>query len=357
MDILLGLVGVVILTLLVNDIHVTVFVPRGRAGPITRRFYSLSWSVWKRIGKRLSDTRRRAWLAQLGPILVPMTVVIWGTLLVLSFALMFAPWAADFTISPPESSPVPNWALALYYSGYSAVTLGVGDVPPNGTLPRFMAVAEAGFGFALFTVSVTYLLSVYSARNQSTAFALTIARFIGRREGHDPTTLLVNIIRMESRETTSVWLQQLAFDLATLVQLMGQYSLLHFFHEPNDDRAVPIALSDLMELLTVSQALVDPEYAPALIDGASAEALRRLGRQYLVECRALAPDSQPTHEHQRRKKYEAARARLKAAGVPMRPTEDAWSIYNDSRSSWDDTDVHMRSWLGYNDEDSQDQPT
>ena len=40
---------------------------------------------------------------------------------------MYAPWVAGFQISPPESGPVPDWALVLYYSGYSAVTLGVGD--------------------------------------------------------------------------------------------------------------------------------------------------------------------------------------------------------------------------------------
>src|SRR5665811_2503409 len=129
MTVLLLILGLIILCILILDVYVTVFVPRGQAGIIARRTYSCMWSGWRKIANRLPEGRRRTWLAQLGPLLVPMTVLIWGGLLILSFALIYAPWVEDFRISPPESGPMSDWAMALYYSGYSACLLYTSPSP------------------------------------------------------------------------------------------------------------------------------------------------------------------------------------------------------------------------------------
>jgi hypothetical protein len=277
MTTVLFIAGLVLLLLLVIDVHSTVFIPRGQPGLLSRRFYRGSWIAWKRISEHLPESWRRVFLAQLGPILVPLTVIIWGALLIISFSLLYAPWVSEFEISPAESGPMPDWALAFYYSGYSAVTLGVGDVVPNGTVPRLMAVVEAATGLTLFTVSITYLLSVYNARNESAGLSVAISRFVGRSEGDDPVSLLIGVARSSAAEGIGDWLGQVAFELATLVELRGQFPLLHFFHEPNDDRAVPIALSELMELITLCRAMLDPEKYPALTDGPTVRAVERLG--------------------------------------------------------------------------------
>jgi hypothetical protein len=260
---------------------------------------------------------------------------------------MNAPWVSSFEISPPESGPMADWALAFYYSGYSAVTLGVGDVVPNGTIPRLMAVIEAGTGLTLFTVSITYLLSVYSARNESAALAVAISRFVGRSEGDDPVSLLTGVASSNAAEGMGDWLGQVAFNLATLVELRGQYPLLHYFHEPNDDRAVPIALSELMELVTLCRAMLDPRQYPALTDGPTVRAVERLGGHYLADFKWKDRKDEEVLRKRRRRHYEAARSRFEEAGIALRAGDEAWERFNDIMAKWDVADQHMREWLEY----------
>ena len=347
MTTILFVAGLVLLGLLVVDVHSTVFIPRGQPGPISRRFYGASWRIWKRISERLPERRRRIFLAQLGPILVPMTVIVWGTLLVSSFALMYAPWVGQFEISPEKSGPMPDWALAFYYSGYSAVTLGVGDVVPNGTVPRLIAVIEAATGLTLFTVSITYLLSVYNARNESAGLSVAISRFVGRSEGDDPVSLLIGVARSSAAEGIGDWLGEVAFELATLVEMRGQFPLLHYFHEPNDDRAVPVALSELMELITLCRSLLDPERYPALAAGPTVRAVERLGVHYLSEFEWKDRKDEDVLRKRRRRHYESARSRFEKAGLLLRADDEAWERFDRISARWDLPDQHMREWLEY----------
>lgn len=347
MSALLFLLGLVLLLVLIADVHATVFVPRGRAGVLSKRLYRHSWRAWKRMGERLSGSRRREFLSWLGPALVPLTVTVWGLMLIVGFALMYAPWLGEFEVSPPESEPMPAWALALYYSGYSAVTLGVGDVTPLGVAPRLMAVVEAGLGFALFTVAVTYLLSVYSARNESTGLAVAVSRFVGREEGQDPAKLLTTVARTRTEGGLDEWLGEIAFNLATLAELRGQYPLLHYFHEPRDDRALPIALSDLLELTTLCLAMLDPERHRQLAEGPTIVAVERLARHYLEDFSSNDPAVLEAMQRSRRERYITARAQLGQAGIPLREDAEAWSRFDRISSGWDVADQCMREMLGY----------
>jgi hypothetical protein len=51
----------------------------------------------------------------------------------------------------------------IYHSGETFFTLGYGDIVPNSTFARALAVMEAGLGFAFLGVVVGYLPVVYSA--------------------------------------------------------------------------------------------------------------------------------------------------------------------------------------------------
>jgi hypothetical protein len=347
MPVLLAIVGVILLCALISDIFATVFVPRGKGGPIARRIYSGAWSGWRWIGIHLPEQRRRGWLAYLGPLLVPITVLVWGAALIVGFALIYAPWVPDFSISPAESGPMADWALALYYSGYSAVTLGVGDVTPDGTFPRLLTVMEAGFGFAIITVTVSYLLSVYSARSQATILSLSVFRFIGRGDGEDPVSLLIDVADSGAEEEVTDWLGRIEVILAEFVELEGQYPLINYFHEPRDDRALPIAISDLLDLVTISRSMLSPERFPSLATGPTTKVIERIGLNYLQETSNIGTSGENTLGAERRERYDDARRRLEQAGVPLRNDEEAWPAYDALRCEWDMADERIREWLGY----------
>ena len=96
-------------------------------------------------------------LERCGPVSALSSILSWIALLVLGFSLLYYPAIGRFASEPAG----PDWAEALYYSGYVASTLGIGDlVAPTPTL-RLLTVVEALGGYTLLGVSITYLVSIY----------------------------------------------------------------------------------------------------------------------------------------------------------------------------------------------------
>src|SRR6202022_3905208 len=62
-------------------------------------------------------------------------------------------WAAGFDFSSPIT--------ALYVSGWTFTTLGIGDFAPKTDLSRLLTVAEAGVGFGFLAVVISYLPVLY----------------------------------------------------------------------------------------------------------------------------------------------------------------------------------------------------
>jgi hypothetical protein len=154
---------------LLVDVFGTVFVPRGGAGFVTSRLYRFVWAGWMRAAAR-AGRHRRSILALAGPVLLPLTVAVWVAELVGAFALVYRPFVEQFSV--PQSGAGPSWVTSLYVSAYSATTLGVGDVYASTSWLRLLMTLEAGLGFALFSISITYVLSVYGALLRATALAL-----------------------------------------------------------------------------------------------------------------------------------------------------------------------------------------
>jgi hypothetical protein len=68
-------------------------------------------------------------------------------------------------------------------------------------------------------------------------------------------------------EQTLEWLHGTVSELATTGQAQAQYPLIVYFHVPHDDRALPMALADLLRLVTVLRALPEPSVLPGLTSG------------------------------------------------------------------------------------------
>ncbi|MFN4249944.1 potassium channel family protein [Deinococcus sp.] len=274
---LLTLLGLVLLAVLCLDVYATVFVPTGQPGPLSGRLYRRCWHLWHR---RFGDgsTRSRHHLARVGPLLVPLTVLVWAALLWLGFTMVLVPWSAV-----PDQ---PRWFTALYVSGYSITTLGTGDITPAGRWPRVLMVLAAASGFVLISVAVTYLLSVYAALARMTALAFEIHRFMGRSHGLNPGDVLVTVAGTGAAGELSDWLASTASSLAEVVQADDEFPMLHYFHFP-DERALPVALSDLLEVVTLCRTVLSPAAFPALTGGLVVAGTERVARRERAQRAAL----------------------------------------------------------------------
>lgn len=344
MTVLLCLAGSAVLALLLVDVVQTVFVPRGDAGPVTRRVHRAVWATARRVLR--SGPRRRQRLGLIGPVLLPLTVAVWALGLVVGFALVYLPLSDRFVVPEDGATPSPV-ALALYVSGYSATTLGVGDISAGDTLIRLLVVVEAACGFAVFSVGIAYAMSVFSGLALSTALAREISSYLDS----DELAVLAAATRggPAAEQEPVMWLAGIAGRLAQVAQAQEQYALLAYFHVPDDARALPVAATRLLELLTVSRSLVDPASAPQLTDGptvrfAAHTAVSHVrGRAEAVAC--VAPGRQVQEERDRAR--VRALAGLRAAGVPLRTDGQAQERYDHLRAEWDGASSALLGHFGY----------
>lgn len=245
--ILLSVLGLLLILLLGLDVFLTVFHPQGRGGPVNRRVSSLIWSAARASGRRGDGSTRDRLLAMGGPVIVTATLLVWVLLLVGGFALIFYPWVETFLVSPGTlRSP---WAEALYYSAYTAATLGLGDVVANSEALRLITALEAFGGFMLLSASITYFLAVYRELIAMQSLAADISGLFRAGEVH-----VVEFTKTEGYEALARWSEQLANSLSKVLLAHFQYPVLHYFRPKERSRALPVQLGALLRLRTLVDA-------------------------------------------------------------------------------------------------------
>lgn len=162
MRILAMIVGIILIIGILQDGFETVILPRkvSRKFRLSRLLYISTWMGWSLVARKMHlGNRREYYLSYFGPLSLILLLVVWAIVLVLSFALL--QWGVGSTLNAPEKNI--TFATYLYMSGTTFVTLGLGDVTPLAALGRFLAVAEAGTGFAFLALIIGYVPVIYQA--------------------------------------------------------------------------------------------------------------------------------------------------------------------------------------------------
>lgn len=172
-----------------------------------------------------------------------LTILVWIMLLVGAFALIVYPWMSSFLVSPGTLRV--HWVEAFYYSGYTAATLGFGDLVPDHPVLRLLAPLEAFLGFAILSASITYLLAVFREIISMHTLAANISGYFdaGPEEA-------VALITAGQKEAFARWAEGVNRSLLGVLQAHFQYPILHYFRPTDGDRALPPQLRHLLSLRT-----------------------------------------------------------------------------------------------------------
>src|ERR1044072_9714400 len=154
--------GVSLILFVANDAYVTILHSRGRNGPISHLICRSTWRLARAVAFKLYRKQRHNQLNSVGPLLMPVLIGVYLTLLIVGFAIVYYPrMATDFAVAPGAVST--PWTESLYFSGITLTTLGFGDIAPRTSAMRLTAVIEAGTGFGLIALAITYFVTVYRA--------------------------------------------------------------------------------------------------------------------------------------------------------------------------------------------------
>jgi Ion channel len=154
--------GAALILAVLQDAFETVVLPRRvqRHFRITSWFYRNTWRPWARLASHIqSQARRESVLGYFGPLSNLALLGLWASGLTVGFALL-----EHGSGSHLSSQNVPlTFPVLLYHSGETFFTLGYGDITPNSSFSRVLAVVEAGMGFAFLGVVIGYLPTIYAA--------------------------------------------------------------------------------------------------------------------------------------------------------------------------------------------------
>jgi hypothetical protein len=240
-----ALVGLVMVFVVLRDAFETIVLPRRVSGRlrVSKIFYQATWKPWAAIGRRMPPSERReSYLSTYGPISLLILIGLWGVILITGFALLL--WAAGFDFASPIT--------ALYVSGWTFTTLGIGDFAPKTDLARLITVAEAGMGFGFLAIVISYLPVLYQGFSRRE----TRISMLDEWAGSPPSA--GDLLRRASAageieeliplmETWELW-------TAELLESHLSYQVLCYFRSQHENQSWVAALTAILDFSAVWQA-------------------------------------------------------------------------------------------------------
>jgi len=248
MQILAAILGLVLLVIILVDGFEVIILPRRvtRRVRLSRLFYQFAWFVCSRTARRIRMNRRRERLLSVyGPLSLLLLIMVWAVGMMLAFAMVH--WA----VAPRKTV----FGEALYFSGTTFITLGMGDVVPHTPLGRLVTVLEAGTGFGFIALVISYLPVLYQA------FALreTNIALLDARAGSPPAAaeLFRRYAAGHGLPALDHLLQESEVWSANLLESYISYPVLAYFRSQHDNQSWLAALTTILDVCAVVIAGVD----------------------------------------------------------------------------------------------------
>lgn len=308
MRIVASFVGLLLVLIVLWDTFETVILTRrvNRRVRITTVFYRVTWPVWSSAARKRRDGQD-TYLSLYGPLSLLFLFGVWAAGLILGFAII--QWGAGSHVVIADGTS--SFGTDLYMSGTTFFTLGLGDVVPQTTLARAIAVIEAGIGFGFLGLVITYLPVLYQTFSRREAQI----SLLDARAGSPPRA--VELLRRLGEYDDIASLRPLLTEwerwCAELLESHLSYPLLAYFRSQHDNQSWLAALTAMLD--TCALLLVGVEGAPA----GPARLTFAMARHAIVDiCQYLnTPPIKPKPDRLPPGEVERMRAILSASGVHL----------------------------------------
>lgn len=249
LHIFVGVLGALLVFLTLLDTFESVILPRRvtREFRIARLFTRSMWRVWVPVSRRIRSAKtRETYLSYYGPLALLGLFALWAWMLVMAFAMM--QWGAGSAISAPANGGH-GFGTDFYMSGTTFFTLGLGDVLPQSSLARALAVLEAGLGFGFLAVVISYLPTFYNAFSQR---EVNIS-LLDARAGSPPTAgeLLRRHGSQRIPDGLGQYLREWEIWAAQLMESHLTYPVLCFFRSQHGNQSWIAALTAILDMCSL----------------------------------------------------------------------------------------------------------
>ena len=153
--------GIVLVLGIFWEAFETIVLPRtvSRRLRFTTLFYEVVWRVGYRLVRilRNHNSKREYALSVLGPLSLILLIASWSIAIIFGYALL------QLGLNAPLSGGDADFGQRLYFSAATFFTVGYGDVVATAGAGKLLSVVEAGMGFGMFALVISYFPVLYQA--------------------------------------------------------------------------------------------------------------------------------------------------------------------------------------------------
>lgn len=271
-SVLLLILGFTLLAVVSSDVLVTTLTVKG-GGFLTNRLSTWFWHGATKMHKYNTNHRL---LGAIGLLLILGMLLLWYLLTLVSWSLIFCSFQ-DAIVNSSNKEPASIWGR-IYFTAYTLTTLGRGDYLPQSTFWHLLTGLAAANGFFLVTLSIAYLFPIISAATQKRTLSVYLASLGGTGD-----EILTNTWNGKDFGN----LDQHLIALTPLISELGEkhltYPVLHYFHNRERTRCLPLSIAAFDEALTLLEYAVLEEHRP---DPAALNTARRACAAFLKTLRS-----------------------------------------------------------------------
>ncbi|MDB5641550.1 MAG: conserved rane protein of unknown function [Hyphomicrobiales bacterium] len=346
-------VGLLLTLVILLDVFLTVLYARMGASVIAGRVGRLVWAFFLVVSNTVRLPRGAA-LSFCGPSILVSLVVVWALGLTLGAALIMHSELGGAIRATSGETPT-DFVTAMYAGGTSMALVGASDFTPHTSATRLLFLVNSLIGTSVISLTLTYLMQVYTALQRRNVLAMNIHLLSGC--SGDAADLLARLGPRGQFNGGYTHLAQLAAGMTEAKEAHHFYPVLFYFRFDDAHHSVSRSALVALDLASLVQcALNEKEFgwlknagAVAQLAEASMMLVTALERTFLPDG---LPDPDPDLEQQAedcwRARYRAALRRLQSAGIQTAADETAGAeAYVASRRGWIGHIANLAPAMGY----------
>ena len=315
MKVVVGIIGILIVVAVFRDLIDTVVTTRhGRRWSAARRYFQITWRVYRWFAKRIDDlNRRERFLVPYGPVSLVGLLAVWVALLVFGWGLIW--WGLQNHIDG-----IDGVVSAIYFSGVTFLTIGFGDIVPTGNGSRILAVVEGLNGILTTALVIGLLPTLFGAYNRREAKLLTLDTL------DDQVTPLAYLrLYASDGDFAPLYAEFHEWNIwcAEVYDSHTSYPMLLWFRSRQPGRSWTVGLGMVLEAASYVMSTIEvPRHHEA--QGLYRRAVMLLDSINRTE--HLNSDAvEPLEEAALRAQFEGVHAAIVEMGLPARPLEEAYA--------------------------------
>ena len=336
-------IGAAAMLCLLADIFLTVLYARMGTTLLSGYVGRTTWRLFRSISTLFPNHRGKI-LSFCGPAMMLVLVGFWALGLTLGAGLIFYPALGRAIQSGGQ--PIPHdFVTAMYAAANSLSIVGAGSFSAKTTAFKFIYMLNSLVGLCGISLTLTYLMQVYSAVRQRNAAALQA--YLATGETGDAAEFVAGLGPRGDFNNATSRLSSMAAGIADVKETHHFYEMLVYFRFPENYYSVTSLVTIALDTVSLIKSALDDERFATLKESGALQDLWHASQRLLGvisdalpagrDAARLAPSlpDDATSERWRRRYLKAVR-RLNQAGIATVADEEAgFRLYASLRSQWD----------------------